>query len=482
MAELPPNVAFIPQDPPEGALPHIIGVNMLPEGQRGTAFTFVLGGFRGAEYAAQAVLAQEATTGPDAVEGVNDLERSAARVTLRFVGLVETAAEASAEQDKDRYNVQAGVFNALMREIYGAPEESEARRLIRDRQRALRTMTPESDKDHKDMGVLGTFYNSIVGELPEDEFSAPLTEAEIGNTRLYEEFADLAQKKFGEALARIDYNKEVYTPEEMAEQLEHLIADFKMQYPGQGWDKWTVQLAPSPMPLFVRQDNRTFNVSSGTVDPETNEVTPMRFPPQEVARLITHEGTHAINVENGYFYGREIQDGDMPPITAMGLPGWEQFVELFAVLAECGITKEPHPNLADHYINVSLASGVIGGAAIPRTVLEDMHTRHQALRARQAGNNPDEGLSKMQINRTFMGGTTQEGKDALVNTQLLAYHNGLSEVTKLVKNLRQAGVPLEDIYDYFMLVVGDPRQASTRQTIYRLTGQRLPVPDELWAA
>ena len=367
-----------------------------------------------------------------------DEEEAARQLAMQY--LLMTAYKATESPEIENKELWSQRYTILSSEIYGTPEATILKEIIRNEYLRLLELVGDDNVDQELlMKVLRVYETSDVSQeqlkgIEESRDADPASRA----TRSY------LTSKYSFALEVFD-GEDGYlnAPEEIASKFSQAIA--KLSEIDPGWSEWKIILSPDKDSLSVTGSKKTITIGLNRA-PATNE---------SLRGLFAHEVlVHALRALNG-----SKDDAQL----GSGLAGYLDFEEGLGTYFEYAITGEIPQKNTDRYFDIALAMGLIG-EPMSRGAMLEFVTMREILRSQANGEEiNEEHIGKKvhaHVNRIYRGTTADSIETSGVFTKDIAYHKGFVEVQNYINDRLLRGDNIEDIIEFLLSGKFDPTNSK----------------------
>lgn len=338
----------------------------------------------------------------------------------------------------------AAWFTASAIDAYGAPDVTEAARLITEEYEQLLLLRGKRGISQRQLARLLRAYAPIVRTAPSNTDTATIMIAVAARRQA-------ALQGYGEAI-RATYQplfdlvelhpRASYDPVDIYAVFERCMDWLKAQ--DVRWSEWRLEMKPQAS-LSVNAEERTITVASQRE----------AALPSEVVGLIAHELlVHALRGHNG------AQTGD--PALAATPPEAVDAEEGLGILTEEAVTGHFPEKARDRYIDIALALGVVDGQRVGRQRLSRLYYARQVIREQVAGRTVDRKRLRQRTQRhidricRFSVGSSLALAATPVSTRDCTYYKGYQRLADYVMQQIEQGVPAVELFRYLSSAKFDP--------------------------
>ncbi len=370
---------------------------------------------------------------------------------------LETATPGSLEEEKaaqmlaDFYQLKTGYalqnsggdsalwadrFNLACEELYGVINPDECIKLIAQDLDEISPAKPSSyvvDIYLEAADAVGQMANSIdIEDEPRSELETPLLQ------------------KFSAIPEVINAMPEgQISPSEAREAFQNIID--KLAQSDESWAGWKITNTEGKTMFMVEASEKTIEIPDGRAPLKSK---------QELLGLAFHElGVHAQRAVNG----NKLDD----PLMTLGLPNYIDFEEGLGVLFEYMVTGKIPDKITDRYIDIALASGVLG-ITLSRDELVRLGMSRGKARAKARGQSQPDNAALIKsvtdhVNRIFRGGDgmavyNEHGEIVTqpVFNKDMVYYQGFVKARDFVSRQLELGKTFEEVFDFLLSGKFDP--------------------------
>jgi len=353
-------------------------------------------------------------------------------------------------------------FTQAAIELYGEPDQAEARRLLTNEYNFLTQLRCNQAVSQRHVEFLLHTYKPMSEQL-----SIPATAVEAAEIGANSEKA--AIKQYGEAMREryrplfdlVDSaGKDEFTATDLRELFTQALSWLE-DNDDPKWAEWEVAETDGTS-LSVEGGKRRINIATRR---ETASLATTRG-------LIAHELlVHALRAKNGYTTGdRRL---------ATGLAGYLDAEEGLGILAEEAINGELPDKAYDRYVDIALALGTVDGMQRSRQGLFEISYARQLIRPQFKGANEAEVATLAprvwgHVDRIYRGGKgDSDGARQAIFTKDIAYYVGYKQMAKYITRQLAEGKTAAEVFAYLSQGKFDPTNAKHVERLAKASAQKV---------
>jgi hypothetical protein len=186
----------------------------------------------------------------------------------------------------------------------------------------------------------------------------------------------------------------------------------------------------------------------------------------QVDNLLGHEiFTHGLRAKNA----KQSED----PRLLKGYPGYLDGEEGLAIIVGAAASGTTNSVIYDRYIDIALATGVVGDAQMKRSEVKKLMEARKTVRTQASGKKADTDKishqSSVYVDRIFRGSPADDvGTKQAVYTADIYYYDGFRKVSSLIARAKEDGKSPDEIFDYLMQGKFDPNNKLHLERISKL--------------
>lgn len=362
-----------------------------------------------------------------------DLVHHHARVVKKAERDMQQISEAiSSDDDKDADKQLVKQYTETSQRIFGVPNASEAVRLVQQRYKLIQRTDIQGDPiREKHRSKLLAFYHPFISGNQVRIAQDSNNDVHLKLSQVSTEISEYLHSKYGDLFIDIDDSR-VYDSREIAAAMKRAVKYLHID--DEFWKNWNVLVRNQAHLSVLAQDPQNLQIIVGEDRPSMDG--------RSLKGLIGHELLwHGVRATNGW------KTGD--PLMGSGFPGYEAFEEGGGVMIEAVLTGEVPRKCIDRYIDISLATGQVGGVAHTREELVDLSSsRNYLFSTKPISYSHARKMALIHIGRIFRLLSKKQAQYG-VSTRGISYYKGVSQVLDEYMRLRALGQSPETIMEYF---------------------------------
>jgi hypothetical protein len=354
---------------------------------------------------------------------------------------LKTAEKVVNSHDGNR-DLWADRFTQASTELYGEPENAEAKRLINDEYKFLSQLKDKDNISQKHLNLLLSSYKPMLYDNSEyiaDEYEIKKEKEAI------REYGKVILSKYEPLFALIDNSeKSEFSPKDL-HNLFNSALEWLKDNDDKDWGEWTA--------IDTDGTSLSVNASERQIKIATRRECATK---QEARGLIAHELlVHALRGKNGYKTGNRK--------LATGLAGYLDAEEGLGILVEEAVNGELPEKAYDRYLDIALALGSVDGVQRTRRQVFEISFARHLIREQLKGTLEEADVPSLErkvwghIDRIYRGGRgDSRGNRQAIFTKDIAYYVGYKHMAKYITKKINEGKSAVDIFEYLSQAKFDP--------------------------
>ena len=346
------------------------------------------------------------------------------------------------DSDPGNRDLWADRFTQASIELYGSPDQTQAKQLIKDEYEQLLSLRGVEGISQSHLSFLLETYEPFVIDEKNDFTYV----SEINHEKqAIHEYGQAMLSEYKPIFDTIDQSgKTEFSYRDLKEIFQSTL-DWLIENDDDSWSTWSV-VETDGSALSVDATSRLIKIAS------RREPASLR----DTRGLIAHELlVHALRGKNAYKSGKKE--------LATGLAGYLNAEEGLGILAEEAVNGELPEKAYDRYVDIALALGTVDGVQRSRKDVYMISFSRQLLRGQAKGTLTETDVSSLEIrvwghvDRIYRGGLGDDmGLRQAIFTKDIAYYVGYKHMAEYISDQIASGKTASEIFSYLSQGKFDP--------------------------